>query len=185
MDKKLTLNDFVEINDSDNCFPKGFVVITSSDGKVLVKKKNMILKNGKDYLFYLFFKENSNIFADGSQLTDFSGYKLTKGQFGVSSRETEYSDNRIVTEDSDGNSLSKSFEITLKNVELLTINDRYAMKIVHTCNIDSTESVVSVQELGLYLTKENADDRLFSRIKFDPIPINANTEFTLEYYIYF
>ena len=87
-----------------------------------------------------------------------------------------------------------------RNAEMITIpdyNEALAPHIKLTFDFSNTghndSNAEAVSELGLFLSKDedpvpesiSADDKLFSRITFDPIPYLEDTSFKLEYYIYF
>lgn len=184
---KKIITETVDIHDS-GFNPKGYVIIKDKDGNVLVKKHNMIVKDGKDFIFGAFFNAAFNQNPSPSGYNDLVGnlpkYKLTKLRFGNHDHETTFTqnygskDSRHLPED----------DILVNDILIGTTDNHPYVKISKNISFDATYDINSVSELELILVPvEDASlqPKLFSRIKFDVIPITAGIEFSLEYYIYF
>ena len=87
MEKQITLGDKLELSDSGSV--RGHVVVTrAEDGKVLFRKDNMIVENGRKYIRDLVFG------AVGGTLSS-STVKITTLKFGTGTAATVTSDNAL------------------------------------------------------------------------------------------
>lgn len=181
---------------SDSTFgPKGFVIITDKDGKILVKKHNMIVKDGKDYIFATVINKIFNgigfnkVDNYDSTMLD---YSITEIRFGCSTNETEFT--RSYGEDSESIHLlhevsedgvpSYHHPLSASEITIGTSDNHPYIVINKELTFNSSVNIDNVSELELIMSN-GEDKKLFSRIKFDIIPISAGSEFTIEYYIYF
>ena len=181
---------------SDSTFgPKGFVIITDKDGKILVKKHNMIVKDGKDYIFATAInKIFSNIGFNnvGNYNSTMLDYSITEMRFGCSTNETEFtrsysSDNEsihLLNEVSEDGVPVYHHPLSASDITVGTSDNHPYIVINKELVFNSNVNIDNVSELELIMSN-GKDKKLFSRIKFDIIPISANSEFTIEYYIYF
>lgn len=179
--------------------PKGFVIITDSNsGRVLVKKHNMIVKDGKDFIFACVI---NNIF--NTTITDLPEaykndnltYHITEMRFGRTTGDTEF--NRTYSDEQPSEHLRGNagnieetpiyhHNLDAENIAVGTSNNHPYIKISKDLSFSNSTNIDNISELELIMTNSNRDSkRLFSRIKFDVIPISAGSEFSIEYYIYF
>lgn len=182
------IDDVVSFTDSIG--PKGFIILKNlKTGEILVKKHNMIVKNGRKYLFDIFMEKqpansDGGINYEGAITDSLKDYKLNKLKFGYGINETVYESTEL------GSPLeSGSGSIIISEQTGTPISDSSYFKIEYTFKFkfnSSEAAATTISELGLFLTLNNTTpDIMFSRVTFDPVPINANTEFELKYYVYF
>lgn len=177
----------------DKVGPRG-VVALYQDGKILFRKENMITNIGRTYVFYHFLKSflGDNVSSDKliSSVQGFNELKLDSFALGsggsMTTPDTTKLDSQIigfgkggfipiVSEDG-----SESGELSYSGKEL---------SINHT--ITDINTSYTIQELGLFLgngkweSEDLNNKQLFSRVTFDPIPINPGSNYELEYTIYF
>lgn len=183
------IDDIVSFTDSIG--PKGFIILKNlKTGEILVKKHNMIVKNGRKYLFDIFMDKQSTS-NDGINYEIATGdgnlknYKLNKLQFGHGINETIYESTGL-----ENPLKSESEGIIVSGQTGKPVSESSYFKIEYTFKFEfnsSEAAATTISELGLFLTSDEttAEDKMFSRVTFDPVPINANTEFELKYYVYF
>lgn len=198
------IDDF-EINDSTG--PKGFVIIKDAKtGRILIKKHNMIVKTGKEFLLNFLLKNSCASDDLGiTDLKDYDGYRLSNYAFGTGTAETTYDFDIDDFNNGDINTLNYKELVTVgtnsngntENMKFIQDNDSSDSPVLSnhpylkfTFSEVGDNSLDDVSELGLFLTKQDiendiVDYKLFSRIVFDPIPYGANNEFKVSYYIYF
>lgn len=186
-----------------SCQPKGFVIITDpKTGEVLVKKHNMIVKEGKDFIFATviqnLFLTTPSLESNDYYTKDNLSFKISQMRFGNSTADTHFT--RTYSADNESTHLRGNdtdieaepiyhHDITSDNIEVGTSNDHPYIKISKDLSFSNTTNIDNISELELImvdtLTEGKKSNRLFSRIKFDVIPISAGSEFSIEYYIYF
>lgn len=157
------LRDYFKIDDAHSRI-RGFVIIKDSDGNILVKRENMIVKSGRKMIFDLVrgAEGSSTIFKSDNILAAVSSSKtLTTSEMSLSGSSILKSDSGISVEISD---------ISNNETELYTC---------FTIDVKSTKDN-ELNSLVLY-----SGETLFSRVVFDTIEISANSELTINYYIYF
>lgn len=199
--------DEFEINDSTG--PKGFVIIKDTKtGEILVKKHNMIVKTGKEFLLNFLLQNSGSETPTTTVCTTYNNtykdYRLNKYAFGACTAETTYDFTKddfnkvnnthtepsykdiILEGGSSGGATSNMIVSSGSGYDSSTVLTGHPyLKFVFQETGDQRLDYVS--ELGLFLSKgdDNPEYELFSRIVFDPIPYGANTNFTISYYIYF
>lgn len=192
--KHINMNDSFSVNDKIG--PKGFVVIKDSKGKIIVKKENMIVQDGRNYIFNLFCA------ANGFGSNDMTGYKLKKVVFFESENEVKFTDTisnipstNISYTIGDANStadlkytnIDTENGISRHNSTESNSNYNY-IKISKTLSFNSSDINYPpvLSSLAIIIGDNNdSSDKLFSRIVFDKIPVSAESELLLDYYIYF
>jgi hypothetical protein len=187
----MIINEYVDIKDSKI---RGVVVLKRSDGTVVFKKDNLIVRNGRRYLWEKFMNSTASITQDENGTTSsgtigapytrqFDGYTLGEIAFGSSGTATSF----------DQQGLSREYttnivpRIPLSNVglELGSFDNPYIKIVARVDNTASGENF-TLAEIGLFLTKvDDLTKFLFSRVVFDPIPIGSGDVYEVEYYIYF
>jgi hypothetical protein len=144
---------------------RGYVVL-ERDGKVIFKKENMIVENGRNYIKNLV---HSKLIDGTSEARSISTLKFGEGTALVDASDTDLISNVLF--------YNKTLSIT--NLTVLS-GDEIGLKV--TVEVEGNDSpAASVTELGLFLS----DGSLFSRLVFDVFPLNQNTTYNLTYYIYF
>jgi hypothetical protein len=169
--KKITLKDSFRVSDSK---VTGYVVI-KENGKIIVKKENMIVEAGRKYI-------KDRIFGD-SNLT------IKKILFGNSAKVVESTDVLSTT-------FTNSTPTSIGSLDIVddtefSINKTADREVVYTVTI--TKDILgltndkSVSELGLVLSDSGDPEvlTLFSRLVFEPIPLTADHTYEIKYYIYF
>jgi len=166
----MRIEDKIKITDSIG--PKGYVIMKKSDGTVLFEKFNLIVTEGRKYLRELFI---INAFpSDFPYNEEYTDYKLKKFGFGSSGVATQLSD------DSLDSIIGDKIEITK---EILDASNGQ-MYIILRGSLTPDEGTV-IRELGLFLSDTGDNNKLFSRVVFDPISIEAGETYDIDYYIYF
>jgi hypothetical protein len=144
---------------------RGYVVL-ERDGKVIFKKENMIVENGRNYIKNLV---HSKLNGGTIEARSISTLKFGEGTALVDASDTDLVSNVPF--------YNKTLSIT--NLTVLS-GDEIGLKV--TVEVEGNDSpAASVTELGLFLS----DGSLFSRLVFDVFPLNQNTTYNLTYYIYF
>jgi hypothetical protein len=166
--KKITLKDSFRVSDSK---VTGYVVI-KENGKIIIKKENMIVEAGREYI-------KDRIFGD-------SALTIKKIFFGNSTKVVESTDilsttfTNLTTPTSIG-----SLDI-VDDTEEFSIDKTTDRQVVYSATI--TKEILgltddkSVSELGLVLSDGTT---LFSRLLFNAIPLTDNHTYEISYYIYF
>jgi hypothetical protein len=155
----------------------GIVVIKNKDGRIILKKENMIVENGREFIRDKFAK-NAGI---GSFSSGYSGtyldYSLTHIGFGNSDVVTQYTMTSLISEEED-------LRTPLSSANVAKGTSEPYLKF--TASVDRTNKATgyTLREIGLFITFEELST-LFSRVVFDPIPIAAGERYEVEYYIYF
>jgi len=158
---------------------KGIVVIKDSSGKIILKKENMIVESGREFIRDKF-AANANI---GDFSTGYSGtylnYSLSHIGFGSSDVVSQFNMTSLIAENV---SLLPRAILNNSNVEKGTTDVFLKFK----ASVDRTNENLgyTLREIGLYMSLE-LSFVLFSRVVFDPIPIAAGEKYEVEYYIYF
>lgn len=187
MSEKILLEDLVGIGDSVG--PKGFVIITDKDGKIIVKKHNIILENGRNYIFEKFILNalSSSILSESSYTEKFSNYKIKNLHFFDDGKGLpEYTDMELpeaglrITKDIENSKISIQPSLYNQGIRLPYLALESELLFDET-NI-GTLSYVS----GLMITISNGSNEIpITKIKFDKIPVYTTAELSLKYYIYF
>ena len=179
------LTDNIDIKDGVGAH--GFVIITDKDGNVLVKKSNMVVKKGREFVFGKFYGDSN-----------FSKLRLKSIYFGDQQAETT-TDYTNIDKISDGNNIYKrDIEYITEGNSILTDSNKiraekldlesgYGIKLVASgikCD-PSLTSNLSCLSVVYGDPNDSTDERLFSRIRFDIIPMVEGNELNLTYYIYF
>lgn len=172
-------------------------MIDLHNGKIIFHDHNMIVQGGRDFVRKLILFAIKNKFetplsteATYNRATDFPYLNLLK--FGTGSDASVLSKSEITSITTSGSN-EEIFVYTVhgsdptKKVDLSfdATADSERLKLVCTVrgedNLSESSTGTTLSELGLFLS----DGNLFSRITFDPITVNASSEFELKYYIYF
>lgn len=178
-DKELIIKDQVEVGD---CPLHGYITIQDHNGKYLVKKHNMIVNSGREYLLNKAFdntEETRTIkyiyFGQSENLTEPS---MTANDINVTYKYELQSD------DEDGNGY----------FELNSTQNYIIIKTKFINNPSTTET--TIKEIGLLFSNYDEDDddaakeknktALFSRVVHEPITIGPRmSSYTVTYYVYF
>ena len=173
----MTFKDFISI--TDNKTVRGFVIVKKGD-TVIFEKENMIVANGRKYIRELFIM-NALSSSPGVPLpyqVQYSGYSLNRLAFGSSGQASTQETDGLVSEIS-------GKRIVLNDSVIEAAPEQLFIKFRGVLNMANEAEGTIVREIGLFLTKPNSTDKLFSRIVFDPIPIEPGESYEVEYYIYF
>jgi len=169
----MIINDYISITDSKTV--RGFVVLKRGND-VIFAKENMIVSDGRKFIRELFIKNGLSETLSYSE--QYSEYKLNALAFGSSGLATELSTVSL------GSEISGKRVLLTENVVDLPTGEMYIL-FKGAINIAEDLDGVIIRELGLYLTHITQADKLFSRIVFDPIPVEPGESYEVEYYIYF
>lgn len=191
--KRISMNDSFSVNDKIG--PRGFVVIRDTKGRIIVKKENMVVKAGRKYIFDLVC--NENIFLKNGDTSNYSDYKFKKIIFFESNNnEVKYSDTldilsgipSITYEIGDEKDISFQQNGSENGISVYSENDNnYAyIKISKTLSFNNSNGDYPpvLSSLAIVIG-DDKNEELFSRIVFDKIPVSAESELLLDYYIYF
>jgi hypothetical protein len=179
------------IENNDSLIPVGIVKMTDlNTGKVLFEKHNMITYEGRRAIFRQFIKNTSKL---NDNITDTTISKtnifyLSSLVFGSGSSQTTPDMKVSNIEEID----KTNYQYKISSVTNITIND----SATESCYIKFSQLVAGtttsavLRELAIFgkygtAVLDNNSDFLFSRISFDPIPIDSSSKFSLDYYIYF
>jgi len=168
----MILKEFIEVNDSGNI--QGFIIF-KKDNIVIFEKKNMITAEGREYIREIFIK--NALISSFIYTPDYAGYQLTKIGFGSSGTA-----NNLTTSQLSG---SLGIFMTLTPTTLDAENGGNSIKFKGTLNNTDELNGVVLREIGLFLTKTDNSDILFSRVVFDPVFVEAGSSYDIEYYLYF
>jgi len=165
------------INDSKI---KGIVVIKDNNGKIIIKKENMIVKNGREFIRDKF-ALNAGI---GNFSTNYTGtytsYSLSHIAFGASDVITQYTMTSLISE---------SFRTVLSSANVAKGTTEPYLKFTASLDRTNQSTGYTLREIGLIIktdpSNNNETGLLFYRVVFDPIPIAAGEKYEVEYYIYF
>lgn len=197
------LRDYFKIDDSHSKI-RGFVVIRDADGKILVKKENMIVKSGRQLILNAitggtgFNMKNDLVmrFSEKSFFTEETTefYEEKRDEDGNTIYQKD-ADGNFIT-DASGNKIPEKESIFTDGIKYLVVNEdssewvTVAPNIIgepnsKDCSITyevtiTSESDKTLNSMGLCL-----GDTLFSRVVFNTIELSANSKLTLTYYIYF
>ena len=152
--EKLQLQDSFRVSDSKIT---GYVVI-KENGKIIVKKENMIVEGGRKYI-------KDRVFGA-------SAATINKIVFGTNTKVVESNDSLGTI------SQYRSYSVGSG----LTINTSANRDVVITVTLTKLTDDASISELGLVLSD---NETLFSRLVFDAIPLTADHTYEITYYIYF
>jgi hypothetical protein len=175
----MKLTDNVNVHDSDRI--RGVVVLKKPDGTVVFKKENMIVQTGRQFIRENFVKNGlPTAFSDRFART-LDGYILTHMGFGRDGSATTFGMTSLVNEKTP---TSTSRTALNQNTVVAGPGEMFIVFKATLNNVLQSDAYTA-QELGLFLTKTDSPDLLFSRISFDPIPVSSGESYEVEYYIYF
>lgn len=167
--------------------------VDNKTGKVLLKKNNLIVNSGRDWVRTLILSTMENVLDTSSKSEVESSYKskypdnmtFTTLKFGSSDAATTAAMTDLsgdihsaytVTFDSSDNKKNISWSSTGNYLTMTTTIDGKMME---------SADIIILRELGLYIGyNSNNEEMLFSRVSFDPIPIDQDTDITLTYKVY-
>jgi len=169
----MMVNDYVKVQ--DNIGPKGYVIFKKADGTVLFEKENMVVAEGRKYIREIFIT-NSFLTSGFVYNKEYTDYELTKIAFGAAGNATALDIEALGSIIND-----PKLELTKEIIEA----SNGQMYIVFKGSITPDTGQI-IRELGLYLSNGTpAEDILFSRVVFDPVPVEADETYNLNYYLYF
>lgn len=178
--EKMKFEEKVQLSDSNI---RGIVTL-KKDGKTIFTKENTIVGDGRRYIQDRFLKgflpdeKGNKLTGKTLELSEYSmkGIYLGTG-IEMSSEKFSLSDFKKV---GDVSYFKKIEDITVLFVD----NER---KITFVCSFEGDETKpATATELAIFLeNQEKTDEKIFSRIGFDPVPVGAESSFELEYSIYF
>lgn len=204
------MNDFLNMGDS--FCPKGLVIIQDETGKVLVKKHNMILREGKSVIMSKMIKaafngisfdntaititSDSEYNFDGIYLSSFASetvYDKTYEDYikdePINNYEYYYpfSDFNIIGTNKKNSNSSNNMTIYYgNNTEFAdNIYKQYCMKFVLTIETKVEKQTSAINSLGILLKNGSNSYKMFSRVVFDTIPLQAGAKYVVSYYVYF
>jgi hypothetical protein len=164
---------------------KGVVVIKNSDGTIILKKENMIVASGREFIMDKFSKA-ANIGNFSTAYTGtYTSYSLTHIGFGNSDVASQYSMESLVSE----NTLFRK----VLSVDIVEKSSTGTPFLKFKANLNLTNSTgYELREIGLLMSIVSEANSityssytLFSRVVFDTIPIVSGENYEVEYYIYF
>lgn len=177
--KKITLRDDVRVDDRP--LVKGVVVLRDESGKIIFKKNNMIVKDGRKFLQELFYQAIRNQTAPTLYASKVSIIVGTGTGVTTASMTKDAFDNAVTLVTSD-----------INNTFITKSNDGEEPFLVFKLKVRGEGTTAfNMSELGILLRyKLNGDDaesedKLFSRIVFDPLPFTSSNSYDLDYYMYF
>lgn len=174
----MNIRDNFDLKDSFG--PRGYVIIKKENGEVLFKGKNLIVDGGRKYLKDLFVINA----LGGDASATYENYALKYLAFGSSGVAT--------TLETNIDQFSLPVEGDPSRIEITP--QRYAagegdnyISFEAALNIDTGGTGLTIRELGLFLTdtESTGDPILFSRVVFDPIPLEPGETYEVDYYLYF
>lgn len=182
-DKELIIKDQVEVRD---CPLHGYITIQDNNGKYLVKKHNMIVNSGRQYLLNKAFGVSAVANTNINSIYFGINGDLTTPDMAFNSSNVVISANIAYTS-------SSIFASTFTIPEIISSNSTntayYNINTDNNCMIIKTkipnEAVntgQTIKEIGLVLS----DNNLFSRVVHEPITIGPQmSSYTVTYYVYF
>lgn len=158
----------------------GYIVVTDSSGRVVLRKDNMILENGRKFIRDKFIA--NGIRAMSSYAGTYGAYSMTHIAFGNDASVSIPTMTSLVSE------VTRS-EITESIVRAVD----NSLQVQFRAIVDRTESIdgLNISEIGLVIKEldingeETLNETLFSRVVFDTIPVAAGETYEVNYYIYF
>jgi hypothetical protein len=175
----MKLIDNVNVHDSDRI--RGVVVLKRPDGTVIFRKDNMIVQTGRQFIRENFIKNGLPLALSERFVKTLDGYILTHMGFGRDGSATTFSMTSLVNEKTP----TSTSRTPLNQNTIVAGPGEMFVVFKATLNNSAQSDAYTAQELGLFLTKEESPDLLFSRISFDPIPVSSGESYEVEYYIYF
>lgn len=209
---KNDLKEFMEISDG---LVNGYVVIRDGNGKILVQKKNMIVKEGKAALLSRFLTNSNgeflidNVIADSTTRGDIetlSKFSLYKVILYKKNDEVSFTDDISLISDGTTNIASDKqtidrldFDIGKENTKCELSQDEdghFIIKLSINISFDNENNAEALDKRELnslsIIMKDfttsvatNNNFKMFSRIRFDPIILTPESSLTLQYYVYF
>lgn len=178
---------------NENCFSiiGDVEIVDNHTNKVLVHKHNMVVNTGRKYIMDIFLNSNkNNLSAISSGSHGLEGYALSFIEFGgyLAENEGGVTPSVAISDSGLNNALSDYKFIIGKDGESgcsVSLNGSKGITFTITKSGAVKSKPVLLTELGIFLQKDNADDKLFSRITFDPIYFDSDSAITLNYTIYF
>jgi hypothetical protein len=167
---------------TDNIGPRGYVIMKKSDGTILFEKDNMILTEGRKYLRELFIV--NALPSDFNYTIQYLGiesqYSLRSIAFGSSGIASQLN---MTTLQNPIYINGDTFKIPIQKEMVEASNGQ--MFIVIKGSLTPNAGRI-IKELGLFLGNGTlVEDKLFSRVVFDPIPVEEGETYDIDYYIYF
>ena len=171
--KELIIQDQVEVGD---CPLHGYITIQDHNGKYLVKKHNMIVNSGRQYLLNKAFgvDEDRTIkyiyFGQSGNLTEPS----------MTAKDINVTYSYELQSDSENDNGYFELNSTQNYIVIKT-------KFINNPNTTAT----TIKEIGLLFSNydkdsENNETALFSRVVHEPITIGPEmSSYTVTYYVYF
>ena len=185
----------------DNFEIRGEVTLLRDDGEVLLNKKNMIVKLGRQAVFNAFFNGSSNNLdkiklAYSEQLSIVTQYTAeldgTIQNISTNTLTTLADDKRvdpnnifqIQTRSADGKwgsnvNISTEINPLYRKIDADNLTATYYLYLMNVNN------VVKFNNLGLFYSNGDQGSTLFSRLNCEDITIESNRKYCLKYTIYF
>ena len=167
-----TLKDVIDIQDGIG--PNGLVIIKDKDGNILVRKHNMVVSSGKKWVF-----ERCN--WKGTEGLPSMFYRIV---FGSSQSETTYDYTTLDKANNDKDSTEYQYEVDSDNLQEFP-DATHPYYLFSLTGIKCDPSKADFLSCLSITYKEGETEKLFSRIRFDKIPMVEGNELSLNYYIYF
>ena len=199
MDKiKLEVTDEVSVRDVKNTLtPRGHIIIKDSDGNVLVDKDNMVVLGGREFIYYLFMDklDSSDKFSDTEKeaLTTALNNPVKYICLTNSTAETKLdfnSENETgVTRYyfGGGSGITTSGDNATKPLtDFMTVGRETLTSIPYiTFSTEVSSAALSGMNQVSAIEIQFANGAIFSRARFDVIPVMPGVDFSIEYYLYF
>ena len=171
-------------NDKNTAPVKGVVVLKDENGKIIFKKNNLVVYDGREMVMNLFL----NAFRNNNESLNLDFYGVDSGSISVrvgSNTGVTQSDTSLTDFSNDSVEYEPTISVIPKDLGI-----KFSVNI-----IGSGLNAINMSELGLVLKyyninkdgskDENQSEKLFSRIVFDPLPFTSNNTYMLDYYLYF
>jgi len=188
----MKINDRINVTDSGSV--RGHVIFKREDGTIIFKKDNMIVENGRKFIKELFIKSldlliqgtDTVVAGENSYTKMFNNFSIRHVVFGNNGSASTFNMNKVV---------GTPLFVPLTGASFSFGETGTEMYVVIKATIDNTDAQQGflAEELGLLLTKEDTiptgndelNEKLFSRVTFDPVPVASGDKYEVEYYIYF
>lgn len=142
----------------DKATVRGFFFLKDSNGDIIATNENMIVQSGRVLILGAIYGDTTN------------GFKINnlKGSLGSDGTLTTPNDNNLKSKLEVDSMITNSWE-----------DNSSELYIKYTGSL-TPSTPLTIQEFGLF-----SGTTLFSRVVFPTVYLNANTSYTIEYYIYF
>jgi hypothetical protein len=167
---------------------RGVVVIKNADGTIILKKENMIVQSGREFIMDKFSKAAGIGNFSTAYTGTYTSYSLTHIGFGNSDVASQYSMESLVSE----NTAPGIRQVLSVDIVEKSSTGTPFLKFKAGLNLGSSASGYELREIGLLMSIATDTNpitydnfTLFSRVVFDTIPIIAGENYEVEYYIYF